>query len=70
MLSVGGERRRGAAALQGFQHCVDFSRGEYLLLKRLDIADKADALSYVGRHLVFVGATADEGDDRVQVLGG
>lgn len=69
MLAVGGEGWRPAAGLQGVQHSVDFSHAEYRLLEQLDVADKADALSHVGRYFGFEGAAANEGDDRVQVFG-
>ncbi len=69
MLPVRSKGRRTATGLQGAQHRVDFSLAEYRLLERLDIADKADALGHVGRHLGFEGAAANEGDHRVQVLG-
>ena len=69
MLAVGGEGWRAAAGLQGLQHRADFGLAEYRLLERLDIPDKADALSHISRHFGFEGAAADEGDDRVQMLG-
>ena len=69
MLAVSGEGGRAAAGMQGMQHVVDFRLAEDRLLEGLDIADKADALGDVGRHFGFEGAAADEGDDRVQVLG-
>lgn len=69
MLTVSSKGRRTAAGLQGVQHGVDFSRAKYRLLERLDIADKSDALGHVGWHFGFEGAAANEGDDRMQVLG-
>lgn len=69
MLVVGSEGRGTAAGLHGLQHGVDFSLNEYLLMERLDVTDKTDALGHVGRNFGFEGAAADKGDDRVQVLG-
>ena len=69
MLAVGGVCRRASPGLEGIQHGFDFGRTEHWLPERLDVADKADSLGDVGRHIGFEGTAADEGDDRMQVLG-
>ncbi len=63
MFAVRSQSWCAATGLQGEQHGVDFGLAEYRLLKRLDIPDKADALSHISRHFGLESAAADEGDD-------